>query len=51
MTNENLLQTIDLIDEYTLDTELDVLLSINESYYKMASLLEYGDDEAINKYT
>lgn len=50
MTNENLLQTIDLIDEYALDTELDVLLSINESYCKMASLLEYGDDEAINEF-
>ena len=47
--NQYLLDTIDVIEESILDTELDVLLSLNDEYYKAARLLEYVSDEAFEE--
>lgn len=48
--NLNILSMIDVIEESAFDAELDVLISINEQYSKIAMLMEYGNDEVINEY-
>ena len=48
--NQYLLDTIDVIEESVLDTELNVLMSLNDEYCKTALLLEYTSDEAFMEY-
>ena len=48
--NESLLETIDLIQESTIDAELGVLFAIGEEYAKVDMLMEYADEEVIDEY-
>ena len=48
--NQYMLDTIDVIEESVLDTELNVLMSLNDEYCKTALLLEYTSDEAFMEY-
>jgi hypothetical protein len=47
--NQFLLNSIQTIEESVLDTELNVLISLGDEYYKTALLLEYASDEAFNE--
>ena len=48
--NESLLESIDLIQESTVDAELDVCSALINEYYKQADILTYADEEVVNEF-
>ena len=49
--NENLLQTIDSIDNIIVESEMNVCFSLMEEYNKMLTLLEYVDEDICSEMT
>lgn len=48
--NESLLESIDLIQESTIESELNVLFAMGEEYAKAAMITEYADASVINEF-
>lgn len=48
--NESLLESIDLIQESTIESELNVLFAMGEEYAKAGMLMEYADASVINEF-
>lgn len=48
--NESLLESIDLIQESTIESELNVLFAMGEEYAKAAMITEYADASVINQF-
>lgn len=48
--NESLLESIELIEESTLETEINVLASIGDQYTKINMLMEYADESVIDEF-
>ena len=48
--NESLLESIDLIQESTLESELDVIFAIGNQYAKVGLITEYADEEVVNEF-
>ena len=49
--NENLLQTIDSIDEIIEESEMNVCAALYDEYQKMSILLEYADEDVCEEMT
>lgn len=49
--NENLLQTIDSIDDIIEESEMNVCAALYDEYQKMAILLEYADEDVCSEMT
>ena len=47
--NESLLESIDLIQESQLESELDVIFAIGEQYAKVGLITEYASEEVVNE--
>lgn len=48
--NESLLESIDLIQESTVESELNVLFAMGEEYAKAAMITEYADASVVNEF-
>jgi len=48
--NESLLENIDLIQESTIESELNVLFAMGEEYAKAAMITEYADASVVNEF-
>lgn len=48
--NESLLESIDLIQESTIESELNVLFAMGEEYAKACTLMEYADESVVNEF-
>ena len=48
--NESLLESIDLIQESQLESELDVIFAIGEQYAKVGLITEYASEEVVNEF-
>lgn len=48
--NESLLESIDLIQESTIESELNVLFAMGEEYAKAAMITEYADASVVNEF-
>jgi len=48
--NESLLESIDLIQESTLESELEVMFAIGGEYAKIGMLMEYADESVVNEF-
>lgn len=48
--NESLLESIDLIQESTIESELGVLFAMGEEYAKAAMITEYADASVVNEF-
>lgn len=48
--NESLLESIDLIQESTIESELNVLFAMGEEYAKAGMLMEYADESVVNEF-
>ena len=48
--NESLLESIDLIQESALESELEVMFAIGGEYAKIGMLMEYADESVVNEY-
>ena len=48
--NESLLESIELIEESALETEINVLASIGDQYTKINMLMEYADESVISEF-
>lgn len=49
--NESLLESIELIEEQTLGSEISVLCSMMDEYTKMGMLMEYADESILQEYS
>lgn len=48
--NESLLESIELIEESALTSEIDVLINIGNEYSKIGMLMEYADESVIDEF-
>ena len=48
--NESLLESIDIIQESQLESELDVIFAIGEQYAKVGLITEYASEEVVNEF-
>lgn len=48
--NESLLESINLIQEASVDAELEVCSALINEYYKQADILAYADEEVVNEF-
>jgi len=48
--NESLLESIELIEESVLESEIDVLVSIGDEYAKIGMLMEYADEATLDEF-
>ena len=48
--NESLLESIDLIQEASVDAELEVCSALINEYYKQADILAYADESVVNEF-
>ena len=48
--NDSLLESIELIEESVLESEIDVLVSIGDEYAKIGMLMEYADEATLDEF-
>lgn len=49
--NESLLESLDLIQESQLESEISVLASIGDQYMKINMLMEYADEDVVDEFS
>ena len=49
--NESLLESLDLIQEAQLESEISVLASIGDQYMKINMLMEYADEDVVDEFS